>query len=758
MKFKPQFPYVIFEHFAMRKTEENTLIYKLDRSKILMSLILLFMFVCTTFALYMPQINLSRLLYKEDMKRSATEIVAQCDFNYLDREATQFQQNELSQKFPIYLKIDEQRSQKIYESFLNMTTIFAHGQVDSICEKYNLPRSTVEQLKKPFALSSFQEHFLSRAKQLLARGVYDSHIPDSYTTQGCVIVQPNGRLLLPRPMDSILTPAMAGDTFSLLVLDPFHWGENLKLHEALSGIVRSLFQIQHGNLSVDSVYRDQFLAFEFQRLTPIVKEVKRGERIVARNQIVSDCQRDMVRAYREHLSESLYTSKNITHLIQLGYVSLLMMLLSFGYLKIVSAPILEKNSRLFPFVFTLCFALACNAFLMVYGRYFMQNLSVSIFSYNLLPLALAPAVVTVILGVRVGLLTGLYVAIISSLVLDNHFQTLLGGILIAYVVSFIVRNASNYRNFFMRIFLTTIIVSLVMKSLQYITVESSFDVSISMFVSLFVNAGLTATLAILILFFMETMFGTTTDMSLMTFIELNNPLLHRLQVEAPGTYMHSLMVAAIAEQAALEIDANPIQTRVAALYHDIGKLANPQYFTENVNPLHSPHAKITPTMSAIVIINHVKEGLTIAIKNHLPQIARDAIAQHHGTDLVSYFYNRALETASNEKGAVDKKIFFYPGPRPRQKEIVIVALADACEASTRSIEKPTHAKIEEMVGEIIRTKSKNGQLDQAAITIAELARMNASFVKTLTSIHHVRISYPKFNDDEDSVNTFVRKI
>ena len=257
---------------------------------------------------------------------------------------------------------------------------------------------------------------------------------------------------------------------------------------------------------------------------------------------------------------------------------------------------------------------------------------------------------------------------------------------------------------------------------------------------------LTAILAQLALFVIEFLFDVSTTMSLLIYSDFNHPLLKRLQFEAPGTYHHSLVVSTLAEAAAKEIGANPIKARVCALFHDVGKLSHPDYFTENNNG-ESKHKDLMPKISALIILNHVKEGLELARKYKLKKLMRDAIQQHHGTDLVYFFYKMAKDSGEQ----VDEHDFRYQGPTPQTKEIAILSLADACEAASRSLQKPSHGKIEELVTEIIFKRMRDHQLDAANLTFRELTVIKDSFVKTLTSMLHARVAYPKevIPDEDD---------
>ena len=194
-------------------------------------------------------------------------------------------------------------------------------------------------------------------------------------------------------------------------------------------------------------------------------------------------------------------------------------------------------------------------------------------------------------------------------------------------------------------------------------------------------------------------FRVTTNINLLELSDLNHPLLKRLQMEAPGTYHHTLMVATLAEQAAESIGANPLLARVAAYFHDVGKLSNPSYFTENAFG-QDRHADLSPRMSALIILNHVKEGLVLAQKYKLRKPLREVIASHHGTSRIYFFYRRAVEEAGGDESAVDEFDYRYPGPLPRSREAAIISLADSCEAASRSLQKPLPQKIDALVDDI----------------------------------------------------------
>lgn len=271
------------------------------------------------------------------------------------------------------------------------------------------------------------------------------------------------------------------------------------------------------------------------------------------------------------------------------------------------------------------------------------------------------------------------------------------------------------------------------------------------------NGIVTATIVGGILPMLEHTFLITTDISWLEASDLNHPLLRRMTIEAPGTYHHSLVVANLAEAAAEAIGANATLCRVCAYFHDIGKLVKPEYFTENMNFERNPHDDLAPSMSSLIIIAHVKEGIDLAIKHKLNQRIIDIIQEHHGTSLVYYFYQRARQQCEDARTGgkimkmreddipeVREESFRYGGPKPQTKESAIVSLADAVESASRSLEKPTPSKIEQLVNDIITQRLADRQLDECDLTLNDLRVIAERFRFTLMTMMHSRIAYPKY--------------
>jgi putative nucleotidyltransferase with HDIG domain len=394
----------------------------------------------------------------------------------------------------------------------------------------------------------------------------------------------------------------------------------------------------------------------------------------------------------------------------------------------------------------------------------------------LVPYALAPLVLSVLLGKNHGLYAAVFASLWGSLLvgrIDPIFLviSLITGFIAVYV-TIQVRRRSRLIRAGVYVGIAMWVLAAAFGQIGPLVWEnpSQTDWKMVGWQSLAaIGTGFgTAVLASGILPVLENTFRITTDISWLEMADLNHPLLKRLSLEAPGTYHHCLAVANLAEKAAEEVGASPTLTRVSAYFHDIGKLVKPEYFTENMRPGQNPHNELTPTMSALIIIAHVKEGVDLALKNRLNSEIVDVIQQHHGTSLVSYFYQRALQQQSDARlggkimkmraediPEVNEESFRYRGPRPQTKETAIVSLADAVESASRSMERPTPQRIEDLINGLIDVRVAEHQLDEAPLTLAEIRKIAESFRFTLINMLHSRIAYPK-REEKDSPASPIR--
>jgi len=284
-----------------------------------------------------------------------------------------------------------------------------------------------------------------------------------------------------------------------------------------------------------------------------------------------------------------------------------------------------------------------------------------------------------------------------------------------------------------------IVVGLLVSRGELFTSQALSAVLFSVFSGITVSA-----LVSFLLPFLEYAFKVTTDISLLELLDLNQPVMKMLMINAPGTYHHSVIVGNLVEAAAEAVGVNPLLGRVSSYYHDIGKIKMPDYFVENQGGTASRHDKLTPHMSSMIITSHLKEGVELAKQYKLPQTVIDIIQQHHGTALITYFYQKAKSQEDPESaGGVDETSYRYPGPKPQTKEAGLVMLADAIEAASKTLDDPTPDKLQWLTQKIVNKIFTDGQLDECELTLKDLHSITRSFNRVFAGIYHQRIDYPE---------------
>jgi len=430
----------------------------------------------------------------------------------------------------------------------------------------------------------------------------------------------------------------------------------------------------------------------------------------------------------------------------------------------------RRHSRLLLFYLVILMNLFLTKLVGIYFQDWSLHLASPLAPY-LVPAAFAPMLLTVLAGTGPGILAAMFTPIFSAILLPMHFSNLmLVGVTTGLMSVVLCRNVRK-RGHLIRagayVGLAGLLCSVGM-GIAGMTQQDELRVIAQQIVCAAIVGLGTGILANMLLPVFEAFFQITTHLSWLEMADLNHSLLQRLTMEAPGTYHHSLVVANLSESAASAIGANPLQCRVCAYFHDIGKLVKPEYFSENQQGEDSPHNELEPSMSALIISSHVKEGVDLALKHKLPKPIVDAIREHHGTTLVSFFHARALQwhrdaieggkimNMSLREGdvpEVSEQTFRYAGPKPHTRETAILMLSDCVEGASRSLDKPTPQRIEEMVQSIIYQKLEDGQLDECPISMMELKRVAEKLVFTLKTMMHSRIAYPKEDKEENEKNT-----
>jgi cyclic-di-AMP phosphodiesterase PgpH len=355
------------------------------------------------------------------------------------------------------------------------------------------------------------------------------------------------------------------------------------------------------------------------------------------------------------------------------------------------------------------------------------------------PIAVAPIILTIIFDSRVGLMATITLAMMTGIIHDNSFEYLVATITACSLGVFSVRDIKKRSQFFFTtpgvVFLTYLIVISGFALARYSGWDQFFDDMLFVTIN---SVFILFTYPLILLF--EKMFKITTDFTLLELGDTNLPLMKELMNKAPGTFHHSLQIANMAEAAASEIGANSLLCRVGAMYHDIGKMEKPAYFIENQNA-GNDHDKLKPRMSALVIKAHVTDGIKKAKENNLPQVVIDFIETHHGTSLIKYFYGRAKDRAEGEE--IDEKDFRYDGPIPYTKEQGIILLADGIEAASRAMKEPNYNKLENLIDRLVDDHIQDGQLNNCPLTFKQIDTIKKAFLNILVGVYHSRIEYPE---------------
>lgn len=362
--------------------------------------------------------------------------------------------------------------------------------------------------------------------------------------------------------------------------------------------------------------------------------------------------------------------------------------------------------------------------------------------YFAIPFALGAMTTAILINRNVALIIGALTSFLIGFVFDEKIVfplfSFLGSIAASYQIVRI-----RQRSVFLKIGLFLGIINMaVIICLNLITGNLFYDLPLRLVMG-FCGGILTGILVAGITPLFESIFGFITDIKLLELANLNQPLFQQMIIEAPGTYHHSIIVSSLAESAAEAISANSLLAKVSAYYHDIGKLKKPQYFIENQQNSDNKHDKLSPKMSSLIIMSHVKDGCELAAKAKLGRQIIDIIRQHHGTSIISFFYDKAKKDKDESIRSLSESDFRYPGPKPQTKEAGLIMLADVIEASSRALSNPTPARIKSLVRERIEGVFMDGQLDECELTLSNLNTIAETFTKILTGIFHHRIDYPE---------------
>jgi cyclic-di-AMP phosphodiesterase PgpH len=483
-----------------------------------------------------------------------------------------------------------------------------------------------------------------------------------------------------------------------------------------------------------------------QGVPPVTETVKAGEMIVRRYEPYDDHQVRILRAIRGQKSAGSWPAETVGYGL---YAALILLLLhTFGRRHMRKYRPSTKD------VIFLGSFLVLLLVIMRFGGFFSEALSEGLplpipreAYYYLIPLATGGMMVRFLLNAEVAIVFSIVVSAFASIIFP-HDPSFTAYVLIANIAGAMMMGHVDKRSAIIRAGVITGLVMQISVAAMHLmrsgglsevmTPESMF-----WYMTLAFSGAVFSSFVVMALTpLAETIFDYTSDIKLLELANLNHPLLRELVIRAPGTYHHSHLVGILAEAGADAIGANPLLARVGAYYHDIGKIRKPGYFTENQKG-RSPHDRLNPHMSALIIASHVKEGIELARTYKLPQVIIDMIPQHHGTKQIGFFYERAKEAADPALEAIDEKDFRYPGPKPQTREAGLLLLSDGIEGAVRALKEKSPVRIQQTVDSILNKSFAEGQLDECELTLKDLHEIGKAFTRILLGIYHQRVEYPR---------------
>ena len=587
------------------------------------------------------------------------------------------------------------------------------------------------------ALEQFKKDYYSRFDQLITAPQYNTYrqrLINAYN-RGIVSIENSERI----KHDSLSNIKIITDNFALSTsIDKLNTIKSvykqLIYNDTLPKDILSELKLEEyikPNVIYDSIKTNLSLQELKSSISMSDGMVQKGQKIISRGEIVDEKLYRVLKSYQYEWDKRDNDSRQMG-LTLLGQILLVTMILSgMVYFIYVYRPIYLRQINKFVLIFLLITIFSITVGWMVHthtGNVFM------------VPFAMVPILLCLFVDSRTAFMAHILLTFIcSTMLLAPHIFILIqiaGGF--AAIVS--LRELTARSQLFRTVFTVLLSHAITCFAYELVSENDITKLNMNMYIYFLISGGLLL-LTYPLMFAIEKLFGFT---SAVTFIELsniNNELLYKLSQDAPGTFQHSMQVGNLAAEAARRIGANSIEVRTGALYHDIGKLKNPIYFTENQSGGKSPHSDLNPKESAAIILKHVKDGISIANAHHLPTSIKDFIATHHGTSKTGYFY--ITYKNANPGKEIDESLFTYPGPKPGTKEQAILMMADSVEAASHSLQEYTESNIHSLVDKIIDAQLENGQFALSPLTFKDIETIKGTFKERLKAIYHTRISYPE---------------
>ena len=685
-----------------------------------------------------------------------TDIKSPKDFFVEDKEATEKKREEKENSILITYDFDAALSQKIsdkvYKTFEIIQKKIGRGN-----QRKSLSPSKIIQFKEKFEtmldISISQDAFVILLKNKFSYKIVEkiNKILTQILKTGIVA---NKEILLKEESKGIILKTIETEKENVLTnLKIFHDPNQAKTMVRIVGnpilkgvdyglrnvIVELCQNLLQPNITINKNETEKQIKQAKLKIKPVLYKIKAGEMILREGERVDDVKLIKLKAMRNQFKE-----KNL-RMAQIGTAFIIFFLLLVIYIILFKE---HKNLQrhhnkniIFISSILIFFVLIAKFTLPIVGsvNLYMPIKNFSVLTITGLPLSAGAMLVCLFLGFDIAIYFSLVLSIFATLIFSSSIEIFIFFFLSSIIAAFWTKNCKERKGFIAAGLKLAIFNSALAFSLSIYSEQIQFSIILKNSVFAFsggiiagiITAGLTP--------IVEILFDYTTDIKFLELANLDQPIMKRLMIEAPGTYNHSLIVANLAEAAASAIDASTLKTKVCAFYHDIGKLNKPLYFIENQTDGKNKHDKLSPSISALILMEHIKKGVKIAKENRLGMEIIDTIKQHHGSSLIKYFYNKSVK--KNGEDAVKESDFRYPYPKPQTREIGIIMLADVIEAAIRTLDNPTSAKIQGQVQLLINNIFADGQLEECELTLKDLHQIAKSFNKILTGLYHHRIEY-----------------
>jgi putative nucleotidyltransferase with HDIG domain len=563
------------------------------------------------------------------------------------------------------------------------------------------------------------EILFSLIDPLLQSGILKEEINDSYSS----VYLLHNNIARKRSINDFYTVRTA----TKFLLDSIHKIEDIDKSvciQALKGLIQP-------NVFYDKAKTESEKENLFNTISPFVGMVQKGERIISKGELVSEDKYAILSSMKKEYT-TIYGKQGSGVGLRLGQFILILVALSslFVFLIMIKQEVFVETKKVAFILLLLTLMIASTAAMIKYNANYLY----------VLPITLFPILLRVFFDVRLAIFVYIIGLLLASVIVPNSFEFVFFSFFTGITGILSVLKLSKRSQFYKSAAFIFLAYTIIYLGLLLVEEGRISGIQYPQLIYFAISSILTL-FAYPLIFGFEKLFGFVTDITLMELSNTNNPILRELSVKAPGTFQHCIQVGNLAEEAIYEIGGNPLLVRAGAMYHDIGKIYDPQFFIENQSTGINPHEDLDPEESAQIILGHVLDGIKLAKKHKLPSPIIDFIRTHHGTQKAEYFWRIAKQENPDEE--IDIEYYTYPGPAPFSKETAVLMMADSIEAASRSIVDPDEEKLSKLIDSIIQKQMNNKQFDNANITLKDISKIKKIFRRKLMSIYHLRIKYPE---------------